>query len=432
MTKNKALPAKPETIDIHINNDASPSKGSDCNGAAKENFEEKSVFPKENCNDETAQGSIEEQSTSVQDTESDEIADTSLDEEYPASEDEDTEINENSSPPSPIASENGKNQVYDMSELHLDHETLKSKQFEKFGEDRVDFAKKCSFPQTLLNPEDKLAGWAPSTAERFKLRIGPKYKKTKKKAPSQPALYDTRCTRSYRCKKRTSKTTNMDALPIPYTELFPDGTVPPLGAGLPQIVLLVFQLPSEQPYLLKKKTDGEGGEILFFMTPSDRFIKDVNDHLDDKNNLTDECAPATKLWWKWCNTAERSKEWSRRFKAMALLRNLEKSSVGKFLKPYNGKPVLIKESGRATRGVTEEGVRYLEFRTNIHEWGFVAKKGFIHILPKFGEMSLDVGFTIEGKEDEELPEVILNTTLVHCFDADELLYMPPELQEISP
>ena len=48
---------------------------------------------------------------------------------------------------------------------------------------------------------------------------------------------------------------------------------------------------------------------------------------------------------------------------MALVRDLEKHGIN-MLKPYNGKPVLITESGRAKRIVTNDGIRVLEMSAN--------------------------------------------------------------------
>lgn len=51
-----------------------------------------------------------------------------------------------------------------------------------------------------------------------------------------------------------------------------------------------------------------------------------------------------------------------RFKCMALVRDIEKHNFG-LLKSYNGKPVLITESGRACSGYHGD-VRYLEMTAN--------------------------------------------------------------------
>jgi hypothetical protein len=93
------------------------------------------------------------------------------------------------------------------------------------------------------------------------------------------------------------------------------------------------------------------------------------------------------------------------------VRDIEKHNMG-LLKSYNGKPVLITESGRVCSGFHGD-VRYLEMTANgkhtssrvlneqddvnklitnsavvfaVHYWAFMAKKGFVSIIPKFKNM----------------------------------------------
>jgi hypothetical protein len=90
---------------------------------------------------------------------------------------------------------------------------------------------------------------------------------------------------------------------------------------------------------------------------------------------------------------------------MALVRNIEKHNFG-LLRTYNGKPVLITDSGSVLSG-TVDGTSYIELTVNVHKWAYMAKKGFVSLLPKFSFMQLEVGFTIEAQDDAEMPECML-------------------------
>lgn len=44
---------------------------------------------------------------------------------------------------------------------------------------------------------------------------------------------------------------------------------------------------------------------------------------------------------------------------------------------------------------------------NVRAWAYLAKKA-LHILqPKFPKFVLNIGVTIEGRKDDELPEILL-------------------------
>jgi hypothetical protein len=53
-------------------------------------------------------------------------------------------------------------------------------------------------------------------------------------------------------------------------------------------------------------------------------------------------------------------------------------------------------------------------------FGFLAKKGLNYLQGKFSQMIFDIGFVIEGRADEELPEQVLGVTRFSRLD-----YMAP-------
>lgn len=69
---------------------------------------------------------------------------------------------------------------------------------------------------------------------------------------------------------------------------------------------------------------------------------------------------------------------------------------------YNGKPVLIKKTGTMYRGAN-----FIEMDVNVHKFTYPCRLCLINMKEKFAEMVIRVGFTIEGRSDEELPEVLL-------------------------
>ena len=106
--------------------------------------------------------------------------------------------------------------------------------------------------------------------------------------------------------------------------------------------------------MFKQKDDGPGGECVYYLRPSKRFLDEYSGRIP--------ATPATHLFAKWCNECEGNFKMRSRFKCMALVRDIDRHNFG-LLKSYNGKPVLITESGRVCSGYQGD-VRYLEMTAN--------------------------------------------------------------------
>lgn len=58
-------------------------------------------------------------------------------------------------------------------------------------------------------------------------------------------------------------------------------------------------------------------------------------------------------------------------------------------------------------------------------FSFPAKKGLYYLQEKFRDITFEVGFTIEGRDDSELPEVMLGVCQFNKIDTSrsfELVY----------
>ena len=102
---------------------------------------------------------------------------------------------------------------------------------------------------------------------------------------------------------------------------------------------------------------------VYYLRPTRRFLDEISGRVPP--------TPATTLFAKWCGSCESDFQMRSRFKCMALVRDIEKHNFG-LLKSYNGKPVLITESGRACSGYHGD-VRYLEMTANGEEFFFFVK-----------------------------------------------------------
>jgi len=344
-----------------------------------------------------------------------------------------------------------------------------------FTPERIQFAKACTLP--LHSGSESTAptthpSWTPVNGNEFKVRHGPNYPKNGKKEGSLDSLYEVYCVRFFRSEKRT-KGGATRIMPLPNIDddgnsndvtVEDEGDVVHVGGGeeeggtakkntedttanngvpssdsdsgtetkrhhhhypelkgtkIPNVLVVHFMLPYEPPNMFKQRDDGRGGECIYYLKPSQRFL----DELSGKIPIT----PATSLFVKWCSECETDLKMMSRFKCMALVRDIDRHNFG-LLKNYNGKPVLITESGRACSGYHGD-VRYLEMTANVHYWAFMAKKGFVSIIPKFANMQMEVGFTIEAHSDSEMPECMLGSTVLSYISDGTGPMISKEMQE---
>jgi hypothetical protein len=145
----------------------------------------------------------------------------------------------------------------------------------------------------------------------------------------------------------------------------------------------------------------------------------VNDLASMKQGGSCEREASLKLLKRWCSIAPEEpfaerKEFGR-FKVLAQVRNIDDVSIPSFAKRYNGKPALIRKTGMLYR--CGPSGSYLNMDINVHAFGYMARSGLQSIFRDFQDFILSVGFTVESRSDEELPECILG-----CFDLNHVDY----------
>ena len=69
------------------------------------------------------------------------------------------------------------------------------------------------------------------------------------------------------------------------------------------------------------------------------------------------------------------------------------------------------------------------FPSTVHYWAFMAKKGFVSLIPKFPNMQMEVGFTIEAHADSEMPECMLGSTVLSYIGEKTGPLISPDMQD---
>lgn len=105
--------------------------------------------------------------------------------------------------------------------------------------------------------------------------------------------------------------------------------------------------------------------------------------------------------------------WSAKTKIFLRCDNLKELKLPQFLHGYNAKPVLLRESGSIIR--TDQ---YLELIINVKKFGLLANNTLPIVLSRMSSMILSIGFCVESREEDELPEALFAVFKSNKLSAD--------------
>ena len=157
--------------------------------------------------------------------------------------------------------------------------------------------------------------------------------------------------------------------------------------------------------------DARGYGVTFYYIITEDTVKQCRD--------IENAHPSVRLLRDYIERAPaEDPEYRNRWKAMAWVHNMTELGLGSLVERYNGKPVLIFKSGTL---ISREN--YFELDVNVHEFSYPARRGLHSLLEKFKDMHLAVGFVVEGRDDSELPEVMVGCADLYKLRHDEAVEM---------
>ena len=98
---------------------------------------------------------------------------------------------------------------------------------------------------------------------------------------------------------------------------------------------------------------------------------------------------------------------------MGFIDDIGKYNIPTMASRFNGKPILIKKTGSLHRGDN-----FIEMDVNVHNFSYPTRSTLIALKESFRTMVIRAGFTIEGKDDDELPEVLLGCSILNGINLD--------------
>jgi len=248
----------------------------------------------------------------------------------------------------------------------------------------------------------------------FHVRIGPNYPKNGQKAPSADSLYELFSVDLFTSRECAFHLAERIKLPPP----LPDAP----GLQLPQVLLVTVQVPQEAPGLFSGSQD-KGSALTAAFTFHLR--KEVL-----ANAASAAPSAAVQLLARYYARATSDQEMKKTFKMIGRARNYDALGLPGWMKRFNGKPVIIHQSGEVYAG-ERGGVRYLEEDILVGRWSLWAKQGVHTLMPRYPEIDAEIGFVLQGTEDDELPEVMLGAARLPFIDVSNFPELPAQAVELS-
>lgn len=255
------------------------------------------------------------------------------------------------------------------------------------------------FTFTQVDTEPRLSPphtWCKVDPRQFNVRVGPDYNRFKRKAPSGRAIYEPFAVDVFCTKERVDHAASRFQLPD-------TSHIDTHNQWVPPIFVIQIQIPSEPPSsLFSNAQDGPGWAIVMYY----RITEEACEELRDLNTAS----PAVKLFAEWCEKAPVDADWRGRFKVINSCTNLEQLGMPAVIVSYNAKPVLIRRTGSIFRGPEN---KYMEMDIHVHKFANLAKQSIYLISSRCGLMFMQIGFVIEGRKENELPETLFACVAVN-------------------
>jgi len=280
------------------------------------------------------------------------------------------------------------------------------------------FAPSFPYGEKASVPVGPLPGpyWLECDASVFDVR-NIRYKQTREKVPSEFALYECVGMDMVRDKRRIDSL--MDRLPP--ASAGEDGTaggglaeaLPPNPAGaaewseswgVPRVLIVNCQLPYKAGRLIGAHPEDDGGlsVVSYFV------LSRQSSELLSRGSTT----PAMRLWRRFVEEGVSTKE-GISLKVVGRVEDLEKYEVPESFGRFNNKPVLLTKSATVLSHRLPE---VLEVDYDVRGWVFLARSTLANYHHRARDAELEIGYLVEGKADDELPEQILGCCKLNNMD----------------
>lgn len=267
---------------------------------------------------------------------------------------------------------------------------------------------------------DKFSRWCQVDGETIQVRSHG-YMTTKAKIPSPGSLYEL-----IQCDIFESPSRYPDMAPrvkLPHLDYEIDPNEEKMWKS-PDHFVVSLSLPTDQPKLGAATSDGGGYTVTMYFTMR-KTTRDILRRVTAEGyQVSSEERPediqksqvnAVRLFEEWCRRAPNDTKFQTRFKMVPNVVNAKEIGLPSWIGKYNGKPLLIKRPGQTGFLIPHPELSCIEFDISLHVFPYLAKQGICYLKDSmFSKLLATVGFVIEGRDDDELPEVLIGLAQI-CY-----------------
>ena len=276
---------------------------------------------------------------------------------------------------------------------------------------------------------DQLPSWVPiDSSATFDVRSHG-YLTTKKKIPCPGELYECIAVDSFVSNTRFPDIAQRVRLPQG-VKFEGDSTTSGTTWKSPGIFIVSIAIPTEAPKFGQATDDGPGLTIVgyFRMKEETRHVlrrvtaagyDPSTDTSDSETDVQERITNGVRLWEQYCKCAPNDPAFQARFKLLPS-GNLEEMGLPSYIAKYNGKPVLIKRQNVTGFFKDYPELNVMEFDISLHPFPYLFKQAMAYLKDYFDSTVGTFGFVVEGRSDDELPEVVIGAMKL-CYPSPKFI-----------
>ena len=273
--------------------------------------------------------------------------------------------------------------------------------------------------------EIDMPSWLPILSSTMDVRSHG-YLSTKKKIPCPGELYECIAVDCFSSDTRFTDIAARVKLP---DVTFDDGESPKTWQS-PDIFIASLAIPTEAPRFGQGTDDGSGITVVgyFKMKEETRTIlrritapgyNPSSDESESEIDVQKRIVNGVRLWEQYCKEAPSDPSFQSRFKLIPSA-NLEELGCPAYISKYNGKPTLIKRNEVTGFFTNYQSLNAMSFEISFHPFPYLFKQAMAYLKDYFDNATATFGFVIEGRNDDELPEVMIGAMKL-CYPGPSLI-----------